>query len=123
MDILDHFQKMMEQKFSKTSNWWAHVMLVFTRVDYYPNLQFPANILSTKQSITDTLIPQIQSKYEMISPPKYAFMSSKAPSCSFNKKALCDCFAAKKYHIDQMRTLKSRINSIIIDNGGRWIPA
>ncbi|KAF1797245.1 P-loop containing nucleoside triphosphate hydrolase protein [Mucor lusitanicus] len=121
MSILDHFNTMMQQ--FQPSTWWNHVMLVFTRVDYYPNLKFPPNILSKKQSITETLIPDIQTKFNLDSPPKYAFISSKAPNCSFSKKGQCDCFAASKYHLDQMRTLRSRINSIITDNGGRWIPS
>jgi hypothetical protein len=121
MSILDYFNKMMEQKF-QPNTWWNHVMLVFTRVDYYPNLKFPTNILLKKQSIIETVIPEIQKKYNLSSPPKYAFVSSKAPTCSYSKKLQCDCFAASKYHLDQMRTLKSRINSILIDNGGRWTP-
>ncbi|GAA5808787.1 hypothetical protein MFLAVUS_002183 [Mucor flavus] len=123
MSILDHFNSMMEQKFPHQNNWWDHVMLVFTRVDYFPNLKFPANILGKKQSIMESLIPDIQAKYRLKTPLKYAFVSSKAPNCSFNKKGQCDCFAASKYHLDQMRTLKSRINSILTDNGGRWVPA
>lgn len=122
MSILDHFQSMMEQKFPNNDSWWNHVMLVFTRVDYFPNLKIPANLLSKKQSITEVLIPEIQAKYKMKSAPKYAFVSSKAPNCSYNKKGQCDCLAAKKYHLDQMRTLKSRINAITMDNGGRWVP-
>ncbi|KAG2208954.1 hypothetical protein INT47_011094 [Mucor saturninus] len=122
MSILDHFKSMMDQKFPDDDSYWNHVMLVFTRVDYFPNLKLPANLLSKKQSITEVLIPEIQEKYNMKVPPKYAFVSSKAPNCSYNKKGQCDCLAAKKYHLDQMRTLKSRINAIIIDNGGRWVP-
>ncbi|CEP07769.1 hypothetical protein [Parasitella parasitica] len=121
MSILEHFNTMMQQ-FQPTT-WWKHVMLVFTRVDYYPNLKFPPNILSKKQNIAEVLIPSIQKKFNLESPPKYAFVSSKAPNCSFSKKGQCDCFAASKYHLDQMRTLRSRINSILTDNGGRWIPS
>lgn len=120
MAILDHFNNMMEKKFK--NNWWNHTILVFTRVDYYPNLKFPPNILSKKQSITDVLIPEIQAKYNMNTPPKYAFVSSKSPNCSYNKKGQCDCFAASKYHMDQMRTLKSRISTIVTENNGRWTP-
>lgn len=123
MATIDHFKSMMEQKFPDNHRWWNHVMFVFTRVDYFPNLKFPANLLSKKQSILESLIPEIQSKYNLIAPPKYAFVSSKAPNCSYNKKGQCDCIAAKKYHLDQMRTLKSRINAIIIDNRGRWVPS
>lgn len=122
MSILEHFNSMMQQKFPYQNNWWDHVILVFTRVDYFPNLKFPANILSKKQSIIETLIPDIQAKYNLKMPPKCAFVSSKAPHCSFNKKGQCDCFAASKYHLDQMRTLKSRINAILTDNGSRWVP-
>lgn len=123
MAILDHFNDMMMQRFKKnTTSWWDHTLLVFTRVDYYPNLKLPINILTKKQSITETLIPEIQVKYNMNAPPKYAFVSSKAPNCSYNKKGQCDCFAASKYHLDQMRTLKSRINAIVSENNGRWTP-
>jgi hypothetical protein len=124
MAILDHFDSMMSEKFAPASfnPWWNYVLLVFTRVDYYPNLKFPPNVLSKKQAITETLIPDIQSKYNLQQPPKYAFISSKTPNCSYNKKGQCDCFAVQKYHLDQMRTLKLRVNAILQENGGRWMP-
>ncbi|KAI8353317.1 hypothetical protein BD560DRAFT_336761, partial [Blakeslea trispora] len=121
MAILEHFDAMM-QPFQPKS-WWHYVLLVFTRVDYHPNLKFPPNILSKKQSITESLIPDIQAKFNLPSPPKYAFVSSKPPNCSYSKKGQCDCFAASKYHLDQMRTMKSRINAILTENGKRWMPA
>lgn len=123
MAILDHFDTMMSSIQQNNKDWWPYVMLVFTRVDYYPNLKFPPNILLKKQAITQQLIPEIQTKYNLVQPPKYAFVSSKAPNCSYNKKGQCDCFAAQKYHLDQMRTLKLRINAILQENGGRWTPS
>ncbi|OBZ91249.1 hypothetical protein A0J61_00697 [Choanephora cucurbitarum] len=117
---LEHFDAMMQP--FEPKNWWNHVLLVFTRVDYYPNLKFPPNILSKKQSIIETLLPDIQAKFNLSSPPKYAFVSSKPPNCSYTKKGQCDCFAASKYHSDQMRTMKSRVNAILTENDGRWTP-
>lgn len=111
----------MMQQFQPT-NWWEHVLLVFTRVDYYPNLKLPSKVALKKQGIIDTLIPTIQKKFDLKTTPKYAFVSSKQPNCSYVKKGHCDCFAAEKYHLDQMRTLKSRINSILTENGKRWTP-
>ncbi|KAI7900243.1 uncharacterized protein BX663DRAFT_160248 [Cokeromyces recurvatus] len=123
MSILEHFDYMMQQQFQYCNkSWWDHVLLVFTRVDYYPNLKFPPNMISKKQSIIEVLVPSIQEKFNLSTPPKYAFVSSKAPNCSFSKKGKCDCFAASKYHLDQMRTLRIRINSILSGNGKRWMP-
>ena len=121
MAILDHFNTMMSQKFSGNA-WWKYTLLVFTRVDYYPNLKLPPNILSKKQSISEVLIKEIEARYSLTEPLKYAFISSKDPTCSYNKKGQCDCFAAAKYHLDQMRTLRSRVNAMITENDGRWRP-
>lgn len=101
--------------------WWDHVILVFTRVDYYPNLKFPASFLYKKQSISEVLIPAIQKKFELRQLPKYAFISSKPRNCSHSKKGLCDCSAVNKYHLDQMKTLKARINTVCVENEAkRW---
>ncbi|CAO3674096.1 unnamed protein product [Rhizopus stolonifer] len=120
--ILESFDKMMSVFERKT--WWNHVILVFTRVDYYPNLKFPPNVLLKKQSISQTLIPAIQEKFGLIQLPKYAFVSSKPRHCSHAKKGLCDCSAVNKFHLDQMKTLKSRINTVLMENDSkRWKPS
>lgn len=121
MSILEGFHKLMD--IFKPKNWWNHVILVFTRVDYYPNLKFPPTVLHKKQSISEVLIPSIQKKYGLDQPPKYAFMSSKPRQCSHAKKGMCDCSAILKYHTDQMKTLKSRISAVLVENEGeRWRP-
>lgn len=121
MSILEGFHKLMDV--FEPKNWWNHVILVFTRVDYYPNLKFPPTVLHKKQSISEVLIPSIQKKYGLDQPPKYAFMSSKPRQCSHAKKGVCDCSAILKYHTDQMKTLKSRISAVVVENEGeRWRP-
>ncbi|KAG1052580.1 hypothetical protein G6F46_007769 [Rhizopus delemar] len=94
LNILERFHEMMTVFEPKT--WWDHVILVFTRVDYYPNLKFPASFLYKKQSISEVLIPAIQKKFELRQLPKYAFISSKPRNCSHSKKGLCDCSAVNK---------------------------
>lgn len=121
MSILEGFHKLMDV--FEPKNWWNHVILIFTRVDYYPNLKFPPTVLHKKQSISEVLIPSIQKKYGLDQPPKYAFMSSKPRQCSHAKKGMCDCSAILKYHTDQMKTLKSRISAVLVENEGeRWRP-
>lgn len=121
MSILEGFHKLMDV--FEPKNWWNHVILVFTRVDYYPNLKFPPTVLHKKQSISEVLIHSIQKKYGLNQPPKYAFMSSKPRQCSHAKKGMCDCSAILKYHTDQMKTLKSRISAVVVENEGeRWRP-
>ncbi|KAI9267872.1 P-loop containing nucleoside triphosphate hydrolase protein [Sporodiniella umbellata] len=121
MSILESFDSMMDVFEPKT--WWDYVVLVFTRVDYYPNLKFPASVLLKKQIISENLILAIQKKFSLKHAPKYAFMSSKPRNCSHAKKGVCDCSAVSKYHLDQMRTLKSRISSLLTENKTKWKPS
>ncbi|CAO3593766.1 unnamed protein product [Absidia cylindrospora] len=113
MSILKAFAELMKDM--EPNNWWDHVILVFTRVDYTTE---PQKLIQTKRYITQTLREEIKTTFGLETPPPAVFVSSKVHQCPLLFGKGCDCVEVKFYQNERMRILKETIAKC--GEGGRW---
>ncbi|KAI8084844.1 uncharacterized protein BX664DRAFT_337913 [Halteromyces radiatus] len=113
MSILKAFAELMKDVEPK--NWWEHVILVFTRVDYTTE---PQKLIQTKRYITQTLREEIKTTFGLENPPPAVFVSSKVHHCPLLSGKDCDCVEVKFYQNERMRILKEAI--VTCGERGRW---